>query len=32
VAAPNWFEGAALAAAIDRLGAVSNPIITITGA
>jgi acyl-CoA synthetase (AMP-forming)/AMP-acid ligase II len=26
---PNWFEGAALAAAIDRLGAVSNPIITI---
>jgi cyclohexanecarboxylate-CoA ligase len=26
---PNWFEGAALAAAVDRLGAVSNPIITI---
>src|SRR5437016_5273670 len=26
---PNWFEGAALAVAIDRLGAVSNPIITI---
>ena len=26
---PNWFEGAALAAAIDRVGAVSNPIITI---
>jgi len=26
---PNWIEGAALAAAIDRLGAVSNPIITI---
>src|SRR5437762_4856131 len=26
---PNWFESAALAAAIDRLGAVSNPIITI---
>src|SRR5438552_2285799 len=26
---PNWFEGAALAAAIDRLGAVSNPIISI---
>lgn len=26
---PNWFEGAALAAAIDRIGAVSNPIITI---
>jgi cyclohexanecarboxylate-CoA ligase len=26
---PNWFEAAALAAAIDRLGAVSNPIITI---
>src|SRR5690348_11308447 len=26
---PNWFEGAALAAAIDRVGAVSNPILTI---
>jgi len=26
---PNWFESAALAVAIDRLGAVSNPIITI---
>src|SRR5262245_46929349 len=26
---PNWMESAALAAAIDRLGAVSNPIITI---
>jgi len=26
---PNWMECAALAAAIDRLGAVSNPIITI---
>jgi cyclohexanecarboxylate-CoA ligase len=26
---PNWFEGPALAVAIDRLGAVSNPIITI---
>jgi cyclohexanecarboxylate-CoA ligase len=26
---PNWFEGAALAVATDRLGAVSNPIITI---
>lgn len=26
---PNWVEAAALAAAIDRLGAVSNPIITI---
>jgi len=26
---PNWFEGAALAAAIDRLGAIANPIITI---
>jgi cyclohexanecarboxylate-CoA ligase len=26
---PNWWESAALAAAIDRLGAVSNPIITI---
>ncbi len=26
---PNWFEGAALAAAIDRVGAISNPIITI---
>jgi cyclohexanecarboxylate-CoA ligase len=26
---PNWFEGAAFAVAIDRLGAVSNPIITI---
>ena len=26
---PNWFEGAALAVAIDRVGAVSNPIITI---
>jgi cyclohexanecarboxylate-CoA ligase len=26
---PNWFEGAALAVALDRLGAVSNPIITI---
>ncbi len=26
---PNWMEAAALAAAIDRLGAVSNPIITI---
>jgi len=26
---PNWFEGAALAVAIDRLGAISNPIITI---
>ncbi|HJQ84563.1 MAG TPA: AMP-binding protein [Candidatus Binatia bacterium] len=26
---PNWIEGAALAVAIDRLGAVSNPIITI---
>lgn len=26
---PNWMEGAAIAAAIDRLGAVSNPIITI---
>ncbi|TMB45716.1 MAG: cyclohexanecarboxylate-CoA ligase [Deltaproteobacteria bacterium] len=26
---PNWFEGVALAAAIDRVGAVSNPIITI---
>jgi cyclohexanecarboxylate-CoA ligase len=26
---PNWLEGAALAAAIDRIGAVSNPILTI---
>ena len=26
---PNWMESAALAAAIDRLGAISNPIITI---
>src|SRR5437773_10600255 len=26
---PNWFEGAALAVAIDRVGAVSNPIIAI---
>src|SRR5256712_13063828 len=26
---PNWFEGAALAVAIDSIGAVSNPIITI---
>jgi cyclohexanecarboxylate-CoA ligase len=26
---PNWMEAAALAAAVDRLGAVSNPIITI---
>ena len=26
---PNWVEGAALAAAIDRIGAVSNPILTI---
>ncbi|HZP41755.1 MAG TPA: AMP-binding protein [Candidatus Binatia bacterium] len=26
---PNWFEGAALAVAIDRVGAVSNPIIGI---
>src|SRR5947207_5242584 len=26
---PNWFEAAALAAAIDRIGAVSNPTITI---
>jgi len=26
---PNWFEGPALACAIDRIGAVSNPIITI---
>jgi len=26
---PNWMEGGALAAAIDRLGGVSNPIITI---
>ncbi|HLY38603.1 MAG TPA: AMP-binding protein [Candidatus Binatia bacterium] len=26
---PNWIEGAALAVAIDRLGAISNPIITI---
>jgi cyclohexanecarboxylate-CoA ligase len=26
---PNWFEGAALAAALDRLGAISAPIITI---
>src|SRR5258706_11004621 len=26
---PNWFEAAALACAIDRLGAVQNPIITI---
>src|SRR5262249_42301914 len=26
---PNWIESAALAAALDRLGAVSNPIITI---
>lgn len=26
---PNWFEGAALAAALDRIGAISNPIITI---
>ena len=26
---PNWFEAVALAAAIDRVGAVSNPIITI---
>jgi len=26
---PNWMESTALAAAIDRLGAVSNPIITI---
>ena len=26
---PNWTEGAALAVAIDRFGAVSNPIITI---
>ncbi len=26
---PNWFESAALAVALDRIGAVSNPIITI---
>src|SRR3989454_678041 len=26
---PNWFEGAALATAIDRVGTVSNPIISI---
>jgi len=26
---PNWFESAALAVALDRLGAVSNPILTI---
>jgi len=26
---PNWVEGPALAAAIDRVGAISNPIITI---
>jgi len=26
---PNWLEGVALAAAVDRLGAISNPIITI---
>jgi acyl-CoA synthetase (AMP-forming)/AMP-acid ligase II len=26
---PNWIEGAALAVAIDRIGAISNPIITI---
>jgi len=26
---PNWFESAALAAAIDRIGAISNPIISI---
>ena len=26
---PNWFESAALASALDRLGAVSNPIISI---
>jgi cyclohexanecarboxylate-CoA ligase len=26
---PNWWEAAALAAAIDRLGAVSNPMLTI---
>ena len=26
---PNWMESTALAAAIDRLGAISNPIITI---
>src|SRR6266478_5958086 len=26
---PNWFEGAALAVAIDSIGAVSNPIIAI---
>ena len=26
---PNWFEGAALAVALDRVGAVSNPILTI---
>ena len=26
---PNWMEAAAIAAAIDRLGAVSNPILTI---
>ncbi len=26
---PNWFEGAALAVAIDRVGAISNPILTI---
>src|SRR3989442_10199053 len=26
---PNWFQGAALAVAIDRVGAVSNPILTI---
>jgi len=26
---PNWFEACALAVAIDRLGAISNPIITI---
>jgi len=26
---PNWFEGAALTAAIDRIGAIANPIITI---
>ena len=26
---PNWFEGAALVVALDRLGAISNPIITI---
>src|SRR5215468_4942250 len=26
---PNWFEGAALTAAIDRIGAIANPIISI---